>query len=153
MKRIIAWIIILMLVIPGALAEEEEEEIPTLYSMSKNLQGRIRPGKKYEALTSFDMWTPLKPTGRMSEDRMWVEIRTWEDDLVWCNINYLTETQKVLHVYTLWESGVKIRSAPGGGRVTGTARREQMLEITQVVLGYGRCSKGWIELDYFIIDE
>ena len=148
MKRLIAWIIILMLVIPAAFADEET----VLYTMSKNLQGRIRPGKKYESLVSFDIWTQLYPTGRLSDDRMWVEVRTIEGDLVWCSINYLTERIDVIHVYTLWESGVKIRSRPGGGKVTGIARKEQVLEITNVVMGYGKCSKGWVELDYFIED-
>lgn len=151
MKKLIAVLCILCFLIPAVYACGEEERI-VLYSMSKNLQGRIRPGKKYEAVTSFDMWTPVYPTGRMSDDRMWVEVRTTESDLVWCSINYLTETRDVLHVYTLWESGVKIRSKPGAGKVTGTARREQVLEITQVVMGYGKCNKGWIEMDYFIID-
>lgn len=148
MKKILVWIIILMLAVPAF----ADEEYPVLYSMSKSLQGRIRPGKQYEALVSFDLWTQLYPTGRTSDDRMWIEVRSVEGDLVWCNANYLTETMNVLHVYTLWDEGVKIRSKPGNGKATGIARKEQILEITQVVMGYGKCSKGWVEMDYFIID-
>lgn len=130
----------------------EEVEYQPLYVMCKDLQGRIRPGKKYEVLMHFDMWTQLQPTGRMSDDRQWVEVITSESDLVWCNVNYLTETRNLLHVYTLWEDGVKIRSRPGSGKVTGTARKEKVLDITQVVMGYGKCSKGWVDMEYFIID-
>ena len=148
MKRVLALLAIIILM-GSCLADEE---YPILYSMSKNLQGRIRPGKKYEALVSFDLWTRLHPTGRTSDDRMWVEVRSDEGDLVWCNANYLTETINVLHVYTLWDEGVKIRSKPGNGKVTGVARKEQVLEITNVVMGYGKCEKGWVEMDYFIID-
>lgn len=159
MKR--AYIIILLLVLAVMVCcmvlmneaySEEEEEMPLVYAMSKNLLGRIRPGKKYEALTSFDIWTPLRPTGRMSEDRMWIEVKTWESELVWVSINYVTETRDVIRVYTLWDEGVKIRSKPGAGKTTGIAKKEQILEITQVVMGYGRCSKGWVEMDYFIQD-
>lgn len=151
MKKLIALFCVLCVLMSVSFAMCDEE-YPVLYAMSKSLQGRIRPGKKYEALVSFDMWTQLYPTGRVSEDRMWIEVRSTEGDLVWCNVNYLTETMNVLHVYTLWEDGVKIRSRPGGGKVTGTAKREQVLEITQVVMGYGKCSKGWIDMEYFIID-
>lgn len=150
MKKVttILCVLCVLMAAVSALAEEN----PTLYVMCKDLQGRIRPGKRYEALVSFDMWTPLNPTGRISDDRQWVEVRTAEGDLVWCNINYLTETRNMLRIYTLWDEGVKIRSKPGGGKVTGIARKEQVLDITQVVMGYGRCSKGWVEMDYFIID-
>lgn len=144
---VILCVLCVLMAAASALAEEN-----TLYVMCKDLQGRIRPGKRYEALVSFDMWTPLNPTGRISDDWQWVEVRTAEGDLVWCNINYLTETRNMLRVYTLWDEGVKIRSKPGGGKVTGIARKEQVLDITQVVMGYGRCSKGWVEMDYFIID-
>ena len=56
----------------------------------------------------------------------------------------------MIHVYTLWEEGIRIRSKPGKGRVTGRARKDQILEITQIVLGYGKCSRGWVDLSYFI---
>lgn len=149
MKKVTAILCVLCVLMTAVSALTEENP---LYVMCKDLQGRIRPGKRYEALVSFDMWTPLNPTGRISDDRQWVEVRTAEGDLVWCNINYLTETRNMLRIYTLWDEGVKIRSKPGGGKVTGIARKEQVLDITQVVMGYGRCSKGWVEMDYFIID-
>lgn len=155
MKKLIAVLsaLCILLTASTAFGEEPEEDYGLLYVMCKDFQGRIRPGKKFEALVSFDMWTPLKPTGRMSDDCLWVEVKTAESELVWCNINYLTETRDLLRVYTLWDEGVKIRSKPGGGKVTGTARKEQVLDITQVVMGYGRCSKGWVDMEYFIIDS
>ena len=154
MKRFIVWIIILMLVVPAGMAEETGpvEERPVLYSMSSNLRGRIRPGKDHAVVVTFDMWAPLQPTGKVSEDHSWVEILTAESDRVWVNVNYLTERKYVFNVYTLWDEGIKIRSRPGNGKVTGTARKGQILEITNVVMGYGKCSKGWVDLDYFIED-
>lgn len=143
----------LISIVAGASCEEEEQEKPALlYVMSDGLRGRIRPGKKFASVCVFDMWTPLEPTGRMSEDHLWVEIETAENDLVWCHIDYVTERREVIHVYTLWDEGVKIRQRPGYGKVTGTARKGQVLEITQVVMGYGKCSKGWVDLEYFIED-
>lgn len=132
--------------------ETEEETFQPLYVICKELKGRIRPGKKYEAIVSFEMWTQLMPTGRMSKDRQWVEVMTAEGDLVWCSINYLSETTELLHVYNLWDEGVRIREKPGCGRVTGIAKKEQILDITQIVMGYGKCDRGWIDMDYFIID-
>lgn len=129
-----------------------DEERNDLYVMTKSLNGRIRPGKRYQVVTSFELMTPLHPTGRFSSDRKWVEIETAENELVWCNIDYLTERMDIFHVYTLWDEGVKIRSKPGDGKVVGMARKNQVLEITQVVMGYGKCSKGWVDLSYFIED-
>lgn len=150
MKKAVALCAVLIFLL-GSTALSEDEYQP-LYVMCNNLRGRMRAGKKYEAVTSFDMGMKVMPTGRISEDRQWVEIRTAEFDVVWCNINYLTETTEVLHIYTLWDEGVRIRSKPGGGKVTGTARKNQTLEITQVVMGYGKCSRGWVDMEYFIID-
>jgi len=152
MKRIIVGIIILILLVPGCFAEEEDEEIRQLYVISDGLNGRIRPGKKHQKVASFDMWTILTPTGRVSQDQMWIEIKTAEGDLVWCNVNYLSERREVIHVYTLWEDGIKIRQNRGSGRVTGKAMQNEILEITQVVMGYGKCSRGWVDLSYFIED-
>ena len=151
MKRFLAIIIILILIFPACFAEEEEDDT-VLFVMTKSLYGRIRPGKQYPVITSFELMTPLHATGRLSSDNKWVEIETAENELVWCNIDYLTERTDVFHVYTLWDEGVKIRSKPGSGKVVGTARKNQQLEITQVVMGYGKCSKGWVDLEYFIED-
>ena len=129
-----------------------EEQLDKLYIMSKSLNGRIRPGKKYHAVVTFEYGIPLTPTGRWSRDHQWVEIETAENDLVWCNVNYLTERREVIHVYTLNDQKIAIRKSPGYGKVTGYAKKEQVLEITQVVMGYGRCSKGWVDLSYFIED-
>ena len=135
-----------------AFAEEEEEEPVYLYVMAKSLNGRIRPGKRYQTIVEFEMDTPLVPTGRWSKDHMWVEVVSAENDYVWCNVNYLTERREVIHVYSLNSGRIKIRKAPGHGRVTGYAREGEVLEITQVVMGYGKCSKGWVDLSYFIED-
>lgn len=145
MKRAMILILaVLMITVAAA------EETP-LFVMTKTLNGRIRPGKRYQVIAEFELGTELKPTGRVSRDHGWVEIETAENDLVWCNVDYLTERKDVFHVFTLNDS-VKIRKRPGAGRVTGYARKEQVLEITQVVMGYGKCERGWVDLDYFIED-
>ena len=132
MKRILVWIIILVLMAP-AISEEVKPDL--VYVMSDGLRGRIRPGKKYASSVVFDRWTPLQPTGRMSQDHLWIEIETSENDLVWCHVDYLTERRDVIHVYTLWDEGVKLRQRPGYGKTTGTAKKNQVLEITQVLMG------------------
>ena len=150
MKRVIAMILAAVLLIGAAWAEEEQEPA-LLYVMAGSLFGRIRPGKNHAVIEEFDMGMELHPTGRMSKDHKWVEIETMENELCWCSVDYLTEREDVFHVYTLNDS-VKIRKAPGAGKVTGYARYEQVLEITQVVMGYGRCERGWVDLEYFIED-
>ena len=155
MKRLLALLIALICLFSIGYAEEEEEiiqEEPRLYVMTKLLYGRIRPGKKYDAICEFEIGTPLEPTGRISKDHCWVEIKTAEDELVWCNVEYLTERMDVFHVFSLNDEAIKIRKHPGMGKVTGYARKEKVLEITQVVMGYGKCEKGWIDLSYFIED-
>lgn len=133
---------------------EEEDEIcyNYLYVMSDSLRGRIRPGKKYHTVVEFDYGTPLTPTGRWSKDHQWLEIVSAENDLVWCSINYLTERKEVIHVFSLNDQRIAIRKCPGYGKVTGYVCKGQILEITQVIMGYGRCDKGWIDLSYFIED-
>jgi len=154
----IAFIVIVVLsfiyVANHGIAEEAEEEpeYAPLYVMTKTLNGRMRPNKKSQAIVEFEMMTPLQPTGRMSRDRQWVEIRSAEGDVVWCSINYLSERTDVFYVYHLHKEKIKIRKSPGYGRITGYAKKEQRLEITQVIMGYGKCEKGWIDLSYFIED-
>ena len=153
---IAAFVIIMVHFVNVSKAEEEidneEPQYAPLYVMTKVLNGRTRPGKKYPALVDFEMWTPLQPTGRMSRDHQWIEIRSTEGDVVWCSINYLSERTDVFYVYHLHKDRIKIRKYPGSGKVTGYAKKEQRLEITQVVMGYGKCNKGWIDLSYFIED-
>ena len=43
---------------------------------------------------------------------------------------------------------IKIRSHPVNGKIRGYLKRGKTAEITQTVLGWGRCSKGWIDLNY-----
>lgn len=151
MRKVFAVMLSLLCLFSVGCAEEKEEPTP-LYVMTKSLNGRIRPGKKYQTVCEFELGTPLTPTGRMSEDHMWVEVVSAENDYVWCCVDYLTERKDVFHVYSLGEQPIKIRKRPGAGKVTGYAKCEQVLEITQVVMGYGRCSKGWVDLSYFIED-
>lgn len=136
----------------AGLAEEAEEiELQPLYVMTKVLYGRIRPGKKYQAVCQFELGTPIMPTGRVSQDHLWIEICSAENDIVWCHIDYLSETKEVIRVFTLNDK-IKIRKYPGIGKVTGYAKKGQIIEITQVVMGYGKCSRGWVDLSYFLID-
>lgn len=151
--RLLAFVLAIFCFISCCVAEETEEpEQPKLYVMTKLLYGRIRPGKKHAALCEFELGTPLQPTGRMSDDHCWVEIETAEGELAWCNVEYLSERLDIFHIYSLGDEAIKIRKHPGAGKVTGYVRKEKVLEITQVVMGYGRCKKGWVDLSYFIED-
>ena len=149
-RRLAALVLALGFLFSFCAAEEQEES--GLYVITKSLYGRIRPGKKYQALCEFEYGAKLHPTGRMSADHMWIEIESAENYIVWCSVDYLTERNDVFYVYSLNDERIRIRKHPGAGKVTGYARKEEVLEITQVVMGYGRCVKGWVDLSYFIED-
>ena len=42
---------------------------------------------------------------------------------------------------------IKIRSRPVKGKITGYLKKGKAIEIQLVVLGWGKCEKGWIDMD------
>lgn len=129
--------------------EEEPEYIPVIVTGS-NLNARMSPNPYSYIITSYDKNLELNSTGRWSKDKKWVEIMSMEYGPVWCSYKFLTERTEPFKVETLCDEPVKIRKFPGDGRVTGYLRKGKTIIITQVILGYGKCKKGWIDLGYCI---
>ena len=94
----------------------------------------------------FDKGDKLEPTGRWSKDYNWVEVVGGETAGVWVHIRYVTERPNPFLARNESSTKSKIRSHPVNGRLTGYIKKGKEVEITQVVLGWGRCSKGWIDM-------
>jgi len=150
MKRALTVLLILSLFAGVGAAEED---LNAVHVTAHQLNGRVRPSKKSMVELVFDHNDSLSPTGKWSADHKWVEIIGGENGTVWCSVEYLSERDDVFTVYSLNPGKIRIRSQPGAGKVTGSVKKEQRIEITQVVMGYGRCKRGWVDLSYFIEEE
>ena len=64
------------------------------------------------------------------------------------HINYISECKKVFTVRNDEYKQVKIRKSPVSGKITGYLKKGKELEIDSVIMGWGHCSKGWIDLYY-----
>ena len=152
MKKAILFVLLFSLLV-GFGAAEESEELRPMQIIANQLNGRARPSKKSMVEVVFDHDEKLSPTGKWSADHKWVEVFGGEGGTVWCSVNYLNERKDVFTVYSLNPGKIRIRKYPGAGKVTGSVRKGQKLEITQVVMGYGKCKRGWVDLSYFIEEE
>ena len=131
----------------------EAEEIGPVYVTASVLNGRAEPTKRATVEAFFDQGDELTPTGRISQDRKWVEVYGGESGAVWVHIDYITERGAPFTMTNANNGKVKIRSKHGEGRVTGYVKHGKSVVIDQVVLGWGHCSKGWIDLDYLIEED
>lgn len=127
------------------------EECTDMYVTAKLLNGRATPSKKGTKEALFDKGDKVQATGEWSKDHHWVEIIGGETGTVWCDIRYLTERKGAFMVRNNGSTPVKIRKNPFNGKLTGYLKKGKAVVIEQVVLGWGRCEKGWINLYY--VDE
>ena len=135
----------------GYIHAEEADESRVIFTVTgSNLNTRMSANKSSYAMTELDKGQEIAGTGRWSKDKKWVEIDHPECGRLWCSYQFLTERTEPFLVETLWDEPIKIRKAPFNGKVKGYLKKGQTLEITQVVLGWGKCSKGWIDLEYCI---
>lgn len=95
----------------------------------------------------------LEATGEWSDDHKWVQVRGGEIGLVWCCADYVTERTDAFRVTNESKRKIKIRSKPVNGKVTGYLKPGRSLTISRVVLGWGKCKSGWIDLEYLIEEE
>lgn len=138
----LAWII--------SAAEAEGEEYKDLYVTADVLNGRAWPTKKASIEAIFDYGDKLKPTGRWSKNFEWVEVEAGESGTVWVHYKYVSERVLPFEVKNESNGKIKIRNKPGGkGKVRGYIKNGKTVEIDRAVLGWGHCSKGWVDLDYF----
>ena len=143
---------ILSLIFPIFMTPSFAEETSTetvLFVTATQLYGRYTPSKTGIIEAVFDRGMPVRATGRWSKDWKWVEVYGGECDIVWCKAEYLTEILEPITVHNESEKKIKIRKHPGNGRVVGYVKPDQTLTITQVVLGWGKTRKGWIDLVFF----
>ena len=159
-KAIIKCIIFLAFVVflifnflDSARTEEVFVENKDLIVIADTLNGRYRPTKKSAVLAEYEFGDILKPTGKWSKDHAWIQVYHPEEKYVWVSINYISERMDIFEVYTLCDSPVKVRKYPESGKVTKYLKKEQHVEVDQVILGYGHTSYGWIDLSYFIEEE
>ena len=139
--------------IGAAQAEEYEEdrEWPGLYVTASVLNGRSEPTKKAGITAFFDYGDKIQPTGEWSRNGEWVEIQGGENGTAWVYYKFVTARKKPFTVTNENNGKIKVRSRPGGkGRLKGYIRHGKTIEIDQVINGYGHCSRGWVDLDYFI---
>ena len=131
----------------------EDAEYQPLYVVADVLNGRAHPTKKAPVEAVFDYGDQLIPTGKISKDRKWVEVAGGESGTVWVSIQYVSERFTEFTVINENNGKIKIRSKPVDGKIKGYVKRGKEIEIDRVVLGWGHCSKGWVDLEYFIEED
>ena len=152
-KRRLAAMLIAAVMALGAFAaaeEPEEKEYAPLYVLADVLNGRSLPTKKAGIEARFDFSDQVQPTGRMSKDREWIEVIGGESGTVWVSSRYVSERFFEFTVTNENNGKVKIRSKIDGGKVRGYVKNGKSIEIDQVVLGWGHCRQGWVDLEYCI---
>lgn len=148
MKRILILLILAIFVAGSAYSEEVSTIVLTV--TGSNLNCRMSANKHSYIVTELEKGQEIPSTGRWSKNHRWVEIDHPEFGRLWCSYEFLTERTDPFSVETLWDEPIKIRKQPVNGRVTGYLRKGKTIEITQVILGWGKCTKGWIDLEYCI---
>ena len=155
-KRRLAAMLIAAVMALGAFAaaeEPEEKEYAPLYVLADVLNGRSLPTKKAGIEARFDFSDQVQPTGRMSKDREWIEVIGGESGTVWVSSRYVSERFFEFTVTNENNGKVKIRSKIDGGKVRGYVKNGKSIEIDQVVLGWGHCRQGWVDLEYLIVED
>jgi len=149
MKKFILILAVLLFVLPCFAEEEYPDASEKLYVTAKLLNGRAQPSKKSTVEAFFDKGDTVIPTGRWSTNYEWVEICGGETGTVWCHIKYLSEiVEEKYYINPEIKSKVKIRRHPVNGKVVDYLKGGKKVKITRIVNGWGRCSKGWIDMDY-----
>lgn len=136
------------LIFVQAFAEET-----AFYVTANLLNGRLLPNRHASIEAFFDHGDCLEGTGNWSKDHLWVEVVAGENGVAWCDIRYLTERTDSFKVRNYGRKPVKIRSHPVNGRIVGYLKPNKTLTISRVVLGWGRCKSGWIDLECVIEEE
>ena len=150
MKRIVALILLVFLLFGVCYADEYSNmEGHVAVVTAKLLNGRMNPSKGAMKTAFFDRGDSVELTGYWSDDRAWVEVYAGEAGACWVARQYVTENTEPFIVVNTSYNKVKIRKKPSEkSRVSGYLKQGQEIEITQVLLGWGKCRLGWIDLYY-----
>ena len=152
-KIVIGILIFVILISIGSLiymatATAEGETI--MYVTANKLNGRSSPAKRNNVEVIFEKGDWVEAIS-WSKDHKWIEVKGGESGTVWCSAKYLTERTDIFKVQNIPERRkVKIRKSPEKGSVTGYVKGGGTIEVQQVVFGWGRTKKGWIDLEYFV---
>lgn len=146
MERILT--LVVCLVVCLCLAQVAFGEERTMYVIADLLNGRAWPTTKSRQEAFFEYGDQVTATGKWSEDKQWIEIKGGEGGTVWCKAQYLTERMNSFTASNEGRKSVRIRKSPVNGKVVGYLKGGRTLEITQVILGWGKCGKGWIDMEY-----
>ena len=143
------------LVTDGRCEEEYVESIDygTLMVTASVLNGRRLPTKNAPVEARFDFGDKITPTGEWSHDKKWVEVKGGETGTVWVRLSYVTEEWGVFTYRNTSTKKVKIRKGPVNGKLVGYLGANKTVDIDQVVLGWGHCKRGWIDMTYLEKDE
>lgn len=148
-RFLVVLITLVMVFTSVSIAEDAEVSEPVeMIVIASQLNGRAYPTKKSSKEAFFDYGDVVNATGKWSEDHKWIEIMAGEGGTVWCKAEYLTERTDSFIASNEGRKAVRIRKSPVDGRVTGYLKAGKTTKITQVILGWGKCSKGWIDLGY-----
>lgn len=155
MKRILCLLLCLFVMIPSMCiaADDSNMEGHTVIVTAKLLNGRMNPSKGAMKTAFFDRGDTIELTGYWSDDHEWVEVYAGESGACWVAKQYVTERTGSFTVVNNDYNKVKIRKKPTEkSKTTGYLRQGKEIEITQVILGWGRCKLGWIDL-YYVQEE
>lgn len=143
-------IIGIVMISKPAHAEETDPDYIVLTSTGSNVNCRMAADKHSFVVTELEKGQEILSTGRWSKDHKWVEVFHPEYGNLWVSYKFLTERTDSFMVETLCDDPVKIRKEAVNGRVVGKLRKGRTVEITQVVLGWGKCKQGWLDLSFCI---
>lgn len=138
-------IFFMILLLYPTLMQADDSQNP-VYVTANRLNGREFPRKTATKVAMWEKNDDLQPTGEWSKTYKWIEVYGGECEKAWVDIRYVSERTEEFVVINLWHNKVKIRKDPVNGKVVGYLRKNKELWIDQVVLGWGHCSKGWIDL-------
>lgn len=144
-------VVLIAILLPSGGHSESFEHTEVVVT-AKLLNGRATPSKKAKVEALFDRGDVLKAYD-WSESHHWIEVEGGETGTVWVWWEYLTEQTED---YSVWindyGTDIKIRREPFG-RVTGYLKRGKEVVVTQIVLGWGKCDNGWIELKFLTEED
>ena len=144
---ILAIISFVWIVYPMIAKSEKPDEPVRMYVTAKLLNGRATPSKKSTVEARFDRGDILEAWG-WSEKHHWIEVTGGETGTVWVCWEYVAERTDESRWWNNSGSKVKIRKEPYG-TVIGYLKKDGEIIVDKIVLGWGHCSKGWVDLSYF----
>ena len=148
MKRLIAIVLMLMMLLPVVCYAEEQT---TLIVTASILNGRAKPKRTASVEAFFDEGDTLTALG-WSKNHHWIEVKGGETGTVWVWWEYVTERTDEVMMWNCSGSKVKIRKEPYGTVIAHLKKDGEVL-IEQVLFGWGRCKQGWIDLQYLMEED